>query len=162
MMIVLMGVSGCGKTTIGKKLSEAMGIPFYDADDFHPKSNIERMRNNIPLTDEDRYPWLKILASNIQQWEGSGGGIVACSALKESYRKILASKALNIFWVYLSGSFELIENRLKERAGHYMKSTLLKSQFDTLEVPDYGLHINIEKSTDEIVHDIILKIKSNA
>ncbi len=162
MVIILMGVSGCGKTTIGEQVSKAMDIPFYDADDFHPESNVERMKNNIPLTDQDRFPWLEILASNIQKWEASGGVILACSALKESYRNILSSKGKRIFWVYLSGSFKLIENRLKNRSNHYMKPTLLKSQFDTLEVPGYGLHIDIEKSTDEIVEHIILKVKANA
>jgi carbohydrate kinase (thermoresistant glucokinase family) len=110
-----MGVSGCGKTTIGKSLSIETGLPFYDADDFHSDENIIKMNSNIPLNDTDRLPWLNTLATNIILWENCGGAILACSALKESYRTILESNADNILWIYLSGSFELIKHRLENR-----------------------------------------------
>ena len=156
-----MGVSGCGKTTIGRLLSEKMGVPYYDADDFHTPSNIEKMERNIPLNDEDRLPWLQILANKMESLENNSGAVLACSALKESYREILASKISNINWVYLAGSFNLIKSRIESRHGHYMKSELLKSQFKALEVPDYGVHISIDKSPETIVNTITSKIKSS-
>jgi len=154
-----MGVSGCGKTTIGKLLSTEIGIPFYDADHFHPKENVMKMKSNLSLTDEDRHPWLNILASKIEEWEDNGGAILACSALKESYRKLLSSKVENVIWVYLYGSFELIKSRLEQRQNHYMKSDLLKSQFNTLEEPNYGLHINTAKPEEDIMKQILLNLR---
>ena len=156
MVIIVMGVSGCGKTTIGEKLSNEIGVPFFDADNFHPQANIDKMKNSIALTDVDRKPWLDTLAVKIKDWEQSGGAVLACSALKESYREQLFSNEKNIFLVFLYGTFELITKRMKERDNHYMKVGLLQSQFDTLEVPEYGLHINIEKP----VGDIIAQIKN--
>ena len=154
-----MGVSGCGKTTIGKQLALEEGLPFFDADDFHPKANIEKMKNNVALSDSDRLPWLYTLADKIYEWEHDAGAVLACSALKESYRTILVSKHSNIFWVFLSGTFEVISERLKKRTDHYMKKTLLQSQFDTLEVPNYGMQVNIDNSIDEIIKSIHSKLK---
>jgi carbohydrate kinase (thermoresistant glucokinase family) len=151
MIIILMGVSGSGKTTIGKQLALEKGMPFFDADDFHSKENIEKMKNNIPLTDEDRFPWLQLLAEKIKVWEQSGGAILACSALKESYRNILSHKS-NVLWIFLSGSFELISNRLENRSNHYMKTSLLQSQFDTLEVPNDAIQINIDNTIEKIMN----------
>ena len=159
-MIIVMGVSGCGKTTIGQALAKRLHLPYYDADDFHPQSNIDKMENAIPLTDDDRMPWLTRLANQINTWEEQGGAVLSCSALKESYRNLLASKCDEITWVYLKGSFELIQSRLEEREGHYMKSALLQSQFDTLEVPDYGIHVNIESAPEHIISEIISKLKT--
>lgn len=150
-----MGVSGCGKTTIGKTLADKLGIPFFDGDDFHPQSNIDKMKKGNALNDDDRKPWLEILATNIQSWETEKGAVLACSALKENYRMLLSSKVNNLNWVFLKGSFATIESRMRKRANHYMKSTLLQSQFDTLEVPNYGLHLDIEKDTNEIINEII-------
>jgi len=110
-----MGVSGCGKTTIGEQLALEQGLPFFDADDFHPKANIEKMKNNLALSDSDRWPWLHMLAEKIVEWERNEGAVLACSALKESYRAILASKQSNILWVFLSGTFELISARLQNK-----------------------------------------------
>lgn len=155
MIYIIMGVSGSGKTTIGKALAKATRLPFYDADDFHPTANIEKMSNGQPLNDNDRQPWLTRLAAELYNWEQTEGAILACSALKENYRQILRSKVKNITWIYLSGSFDLIYNRIQQRKGHYMKKEMLQSQFDALEVPDYGLKINISKSVGKIIHDIL-------
>lgn len=162
MVIILMGVSGCGKTSVGKQLSNQIGLPFFDADDYHPQANIDKMSNNMPLNDGDRTPWLETLAAQIDEWDISGGAILACSALKESYRKILSSGDVSIFWVFLSGSFELIQKRMKTRTNHYMKPELLQSQFDALEIPDYGLKIDIESNINTITNEIISKINTNA
>lgn len=153
-----MGVSGSGKTTIGLKLSKALGIPFYDADDFHSKENVTKMKQNIALNDTDRKPWLKELAIKISEWDATSGAILACSALKESYRETLASQVHSIRWIYLSGSFEQIQSRINMRSGHYMKSTLLASQFDTLEIPKYGMHINSDLDPKQIIKTIIAKL----
>jgi carbohydrate kinase (thermoresistant glucokinase family) len=160
-MVVIMGVSGSGKTTIGIGLAKQLRLPYFDADDFHPESNIEKMKHGIPLTDEDRMPWLTLLANNIKTWDEQGGAVLSCSALKESYRQLFESKSRQVNWVYLKGSFELIQSRLEERAGHYMKSGLLQSQFDTLEEPLYGIHINIDTTTEEIISSIISKLKTH-
>ena len=154
MIIQVIGVSGCGKTTIARKLSEAMGIPYYDADDFHPQENIDKMSSGQPLTDEDRASWLNTLSKNLQQWEKEGGAILACSALKEKYREILAQGLDQCYWIFLSGSYELILERMNKRKDHYMSGEMLRSQFETLEVPAYGIHIDIQKSPEEIIATI--------
>lgn len=153
-----MGVSGAGKTLIGNKLSERMDIPFYDGDDFHPPANVQKMKSGEPLNDEDRRPWLEALANNMIEWEQNGGGILACSALKKSYRKILGSKTDTQF-IYLKGSLSLIADRLAERSGHYMPPELLQSQFDALEEPDDALTISVESSPEEIVTTIMDRLK---
>ena len=149
-----MGVSGSGKTTIGLRLAEALNIPFYDADDFHPKENVAKMSKGIPLTDEDRKPWLENIKSHLAEWQEKGGAVLACSALKNSYRKILNSSQKQLYWVYLEGSKDLILKRLQARKGHYMPASLLDSQFATLEEPTTGLKVDIEKTPTEIVNYI--------
>lgn len=150
MIYILMGVSGAGKTLIGNKLSKRLDIPFYDGDDFHPPANVQKMKSGQPLNDEDRRPWLESLANNMIKWEQKGGAILACSALKKSYRKILASKTDTQF-IYLKGTPSLIADRLADRKGHYMPPELLQSQFDTLEEPNEALIVSVEPSPDEIV-----------
>ncbi|MFV9552469.1 gluconokinase [Algibacter sp. PT7-4] len=159
MIIIVMGVSGCGKTTIGSRLSQKTGIPFYDADDFHPKSNIDKMTRGNSLNDDDRLPWLELLADNILEWSSNKGAVLACSALKENYRVILASKYTNIIWVYLYGSKNLIKERIEARSGHYMNSDLLNSQFHDLEVPNYGIHIDVSETPEKIINTIVSKLK---
>ena len=159
-VIVVYGVSGSGKSTVARLLSEKLSVPYYDADDFHPKSNVDKMRSGIPLQDDDRYPWLQALADQIKLWTETGGAVLACSALKEHYRKMLQAKVRHIHWVLLSGSFTLIKSRMEARKAHYMKTSLLQSQFDTLEVPDYGLKITVDKSPEEIVTAITKKLSA--
>jgi len=149
-----MGVSGCGKTTVGRQLGWALKLPFYDADDFHPAQNIEKMKSGTPLNDADREPWLSQLAEEIEDWEYSGGAVLACSALKEDYRRTLSAKVA-VQWVYLVANYDVIYKRMKQR-NHFMKPELLQSQFDTLEVPSYGIHIN----SDGEVRQTVQKIQS--
>lgn len=158
-LFVVFGVSGCGKSTIGKQLADHLRIPFYDADDFHPQENIDKMSRGISLDDRDRKGWLNTLSLNMEQWQKTGGAVLACSALKEKYREKLSSRVKHPDWIYLKGSYELIETRLNERSGHYMGSGLLRSQFDALEEPVYGLVIDIEMSPEEIIEQIISTLK---
>ncbi|MCP5504435.1 MAG: gluconokinase [Chlamydiales bacterium] len=160
MRLVLMGVSGCGKTAIGLELSKKLKIPFYDADDFHSAENKEKMSHGIPLTDDDRLPWLKTLAHLLKE---KSGLILGCSALKESYREILRVSP-DIQFIYLKGTFQLIHDRLKERHGHFFDPHLLKSQFADLEEPKNAIVVDIHKKIHEIVQDIcssLNKLKNN-
>lgn len=152
---IVMGVSGSGKTTIGKLLATHLGLPFYDADDFHPKANIEKMSQGISLNDADRLPWLKAMQEAIQSWDT--GGVLACSALKEKYREILATDT-DVSFVFLQGDFDTIYQRMQARA-HFMKPDMLQSQFDTLEPPSYGIHINIDQDTNTIITEIMEQIQ---
>lgn len=135
MVIIVMGVSGSGKTHVGKLLAEALSLPFYDADDFHPLSNVAKMEQGNSLTDADRMPWLAILAGKISEWNAQGGAVLACSALKESYRVQLSENyTANVRFAYLQGSKELILNRMLAR-DHFFPPELLDSQFADLEEP---------------------------
>lgn len=150
MVIIIMGVSGTGKSTIGTMLSQQLGIEFADADDFHPSSNIEKMKSGQPLTDADRLPWLQQL-NDLLKVKESDGIVLACSALKESYRTILSEKLKKPpTWVYLAGSKELITERMKSR-NHFMPPALLQSQLDTLEVPEVAIEVDVKQSPTEIV-----------
>ncbi|MDO1445583.1 gluconokinase [Rhodocytophaga aerolata] len=160
MVVILFGVTGSGKTTVGSLLSATLDWKFYDADDFHPKANVEKMRQGIPLTDEDRTPWLASLRERIQKSLDEGEhAVLACSALKETYRQYLHISE-DVKFVHLKGSFDLIRDRLSKRIGHYMNPGLLQSQFNTLEEPKTPVFVaNIGKSPAEIVEDIIQYIK---
>jgi gluconokinase len=154
MVITLMGVSGVGKTTIGQALARDLGWRFADADDFHSAANIAKMHAGIPLTDEDRAPWLQSLHAAIASWLASGENVVlACSALKASYRAILLVSS-EVELVYLRGSFELIAGRLALRKGHYMNPDLLRSQLDTLEEPKGMLTVDAGLSVAQIVKEV--------
>jgi 6-phosphogluconate dehydrogenase len=149
-MIILMGVSGTGKTSLGKKLSQDTNWPFFDADDFHPQSNKEKMKSGLQLTDSDRKPWLEILSKKINEWSLNGQAILACSALKEEYRALLLANNKSIQWVVLNGSFNLIKDRIESRENHFFNPSLLQSQFNDLEVPNYGIHLDVNESVDEL------------
>lgn len=159
MIFIIMGVSGCGKTTVGQELALQLNLPFHDADDFHSQSNTDKMRNGIPLTDDDRMPWLQQLAANIRKWEKGGGAVLACSALKENYRKVLQIVP-GINWIYLSGAHAVILERLQSRKEHYMSAVLLDSQFAALEEPVYGIHVDVSLNPEQIVQEIITKTKN--
>ena len=151
MIVALMGVSGAGKTTVGKLLSERLGWPLLDADDFHPPASIEKMRSGIALTDDDRWPWLDRLNGLLKDKESHGeSALLACSALKSKYRDRLAAGCSDLRWVYLKGSFELIDSRLKARKGHYMKAGLLESQFAALEEPSDAITADISAAPEAI------------
>ncbi|MBZ9789268.1 gluconokinase [Rhizobium sp. 3T7] len=135
--IIVMGVSGCGKSSVGLKISDALGMQFVEGDQLHPASNVEKMSKGIPLTDDDRMPWLDLIGETMKaSLDREQGVIVSCSALKRTYRDRLR-KAVNgkLFFVYLSGSKELLTKRMGERKGHFMPMSLLESQLATLEVP---------------------------
>ncbi|MFK7935901.1 MAG: gluconokinase [Saprospiraceae bacterium] len=152
---IIMGVSGCGKTTVGKLLAQELNLSFHDADDYHPTANVEKMASGQPLNDDDRQPWLEILADKLAEWQQAGGAVLACSALKEKYRQTLQSQVTDIQWVWLDGSFELIQKRMQARRGHFMDAKMLQSQFDALEPPTYGLKISIDQSAEAIVEYIL-------
>ena len=154
-----MGVSGVGKTTLGIMLSKELSVPFYDADDFHSTANREKMENGTPLNDEDREGWLKEISKHIPDWISSGGGVLACSALKEKYRRQLSnSNSAHIEWIFLYEDFNVIAERIRKRKLHFFDPNLLKSQFDTLESPDYGIHIKVENSPEESLKEIVRKL----
>jgi gluconokinase len=161
MIVVLMGVSGSGKTTIGKKLAAKLGWTFADADDFQPIANVDKMRAGSPLTDEDRCPWLQALRKYIDDVVERGDNLVlACSALRHNYREYLAAdNPAVVRYVYLEGSEELIRERLANRKGHFMPSTLLPTQFEALEPPDDALRIDIRPAPEVIVDRIIHSLR---
>lgn len=150
-----MGVSGSGKTTIGQLLAASLHWEFQDADSFHSPENIAKMQQNIPLNDEDRMPWLQNLQTAIAQWLQENKNVVmACSALKASYRQFLLLDGDRMKIVYLNGSFELIQQRLQTRHNHFMSEKLLNSQFDALEEPDNALYVDVSESPSIIVERI--------
>jgi carbohydrate kinase (thermoresistant glucokinase family) len=134
-VIIVMGVAGSGKTTIGKALADSLGWQFEDGDDFHSAANKAKMHSGHPLDDADRMPWLQTLADHIATWATSKPTVLACSALKESYRAILVGERRDVAVVYLKADFETIAARLNARTGHFMNKGLLRSQFETLETP---------------------------
>jgi gluconokinase len=154
-IIVVMGVAGCGKSTIGQLLADRLGWPFYDGDDFHPASNVEKMRCGQPLTDEDRSGWLSALADLIRDClKRNQSAVIACSALKQAYRKQLQVTD-DVRFVYLRGTSDRIEARLRQRAGHYMPPNLLASQFAALEEPQDALTLDIGATPEQIVAEIV-------
>ncbi len=154
MVIVLMGVSGSGKTTIGQMLAADLGWPFYDGDDFHPAANIAKMHAGVPLTEEDRAPWLATLHAKIDELLGAGGpGVIACSALTALDRTELLGKD-RVSLIYLHGDFDLIRRRLAERHGHFFNPLLLRSQFETLQDPKDVYTVNVDQPPEAIVEQI--------
>lgn len=156
MIVVLMGVSGSGKTTVGKLLGQELGWKFVDGDDFHPAENIEKMRSGQPLTDEDRAPWLRALRDYIDAAADQGENlVVACSALSHDYRQYLTSDNTDeVRFVFLHGSEELIAERLAKRRNHFMPPALLRSQFEALEPPRHAVRVDITPAPEVIVENI--------
>ena len=152
MIVILMGVSGCGKTTIGQLLADRLGFPFLDADEFHPPANVAKMAAGTPLTDDDRRPWLELLNGKLRAQENA---VLACSALKETYRLALSQGLADCRVVHLRGSVELIRSRLAERKHRYMPASLLDSQFATLELPVGALVVDIARPPERCVEDIV-------
>jgi gluconokinase len=153
--IVVMGVSGSGKSTVGAALAQRLGVPFADADDLHPPANIAKMTAGHPLDDNDRYPWLEAIG----EWlaEHCDGGVMSCSALKRKYRDQLRRHCRQVMFVHLSGSPDVIARRQASRPGHFMPATLLASQFATLEPlqPDeHGITIDVDQPIDSLVDAI--------
>ncbi|MBI0379413.1 gluconokinase [Streptomyces albiflaviniger] len=151
-VVVVMGVSGTGKTTVGPLLAEELGVPYAEADDFHPPANIAKMSAGIPLDDDDRRPWLDAIGAWAHP-HAEGGGVVSCSALKRMYRDRLRSAAPGIVFLHLTGDRELIAERMKERKGHFFSGDLLDSQLATLEPlqPDeYGVAVDVSPEPDAI------------
>ncbi|MGW2344067.1 gluconokinase [Streptomyces sp. NPDC001661] len=151
-VVVVMGVAGTGKTTIGPLLAERLGVPYAEGDDFHPEANIEKMSAGTPLTDEDRWPWLDAIGRWAHGRAGLGG-VVSSSALKRSYRDRLRAEAPDAVFVHLTGSRELIEDRMGHREGHFMPTSLLDSQFATLQplaADEAGVAVDVAGSPEEI------------
>ncbi len=154
----VMGVSGCGKSTIGKMLSKNLVIPFYDGDDYHPESNVKKMEAGYPLNDSDRQGWLERL-NELAKEQVHNGAVIACSALKEAYRVILTKELSDSHFVYLAGTYDEISARLAQRKNHFMPAALLQSQFNTLEVPKNAISVSIANTPEEIVTAIISQYK---
>ncbi len=156
MVIVLMGVSGSGKTVVGERLAAALDAEFAEGDDYHPPANVAKMKSGHPLNDADRRPWLETLAREIGRWLDAGRTVVlACSALKQSYRDILEAGRPGVRFVYLCGSEALIRARLERRRGHFMPASLLASQLAALETPADAITADIDHPPDEIVAHIL-------
>jgi gluconokinase len=154
LVILLMGVSGAGKTTVGELLATQLGWQFADADDYHSSQNVEKMRSGIPLIDTDRAPWLETLRKLISGWVAARNNtVLACSALKREYRAVL-QVGPEVQTVYLKGSRELLHRRLHERRGHFMTEQMLASQIATLEEPDNATEVEVDQSPIEIVAEI--------
>jgi gluconokinase len=172
-IVVIMGVCGCGKTTVGQALANRLGWQFFDADDFHPPANVAKMATGVALTDEDRAPWLDRLAAEMRAVAGKGShAVLACSALKESYRQRIArglqepgpegDEDAEFRIVYLKGDAKTIEPRLALRSGHYMPASLLASQFAALEEPDDAMVIDIRQTTEAQAAQIAAALRATA
>ena len=163
--LVVMGVSGSGKSTIAEKLAERLGWVFEDGDRFHPAGNVAKMSAGQPLTDEDRWPWLQAIADEIDRVCKAGErAVIACSALKHAYRDILVHGRSDVRIVFLNGTQALIADRLAKRKGHFMPAGLLDSQFKTLEPPEKSEHpvtVSIDASIETIVEDIVRQLNLN-
>ncbi len=154
-IVILMGVSGSGKTTVGQLLAKGLNWRFYEGDDFHPKTNVNKMSQRIALTDEDRAPWLAALDHLIQDLiQETQSAVITCSGLKQAYRDFLEANRNQVVFVYLKGSYDLIRERLLSRKGHFMNSDLLRSQFATIDEPQDVLTVDIPEKINVIIDQI--------
>ena len=158
MIVVVMGVSGCGKSTIGEGLAARLDLPFLDADEFHPPANVAKMASGTPLTDEDRRPWLALLNEKLRAEKK--GAVLACSALKQAYRDALAGGIADCRFVHLRGSKALIAARLAERQHRYMPASLLDSQFATLESPRDAIEVDIAEAPERCLARILESLRA--
>jgi len=160
-LYVVMGITGCGKSTVGELLARKLAVDFVEGDDYHSRENVERMASGIPLTDDDRADWLHALANRIRAAKDEGAGVVlTCSALKRSYRDVLRSALPELKFIFLKGSRSLIAKRIATRRGHFMPASLIDSQLATLEEPASDEHVwlyEIEWSPEDIVVDILAR-----
>ncbi len=155
MIVILMGVTGSGKTTIGRLLSVQLGWDFVEGDDYHPPANIDKMSHGIPLTDADRDGWLAALSEAIRGKLAAGhSAIIACSALKQAYRDRLTVDPAQVRFVFLKGEFNLIHSRIAHRTGHFAGANLLASQFEALEIPRDAITVDVSRSPEEITKDV--------
>ena len=163
MILIAMGVSGCGKTTIGEMLAKKLNCDFADADSFHSQANKDKMHKGIPLDDEDRWPWLKAIRTSIEEKLADGQShVYACSALKRVYRDILRDGNKDVTFVFLKGTPELLRERIKTRTGHFFDPALLQSQLDTLEPPgpDEAIEVDIALSPEAIVDKVLKEVEN--
>jgi len=158
MVYVIMGVSGSGKTTVGRTIAEMLSIPFHDADNYHNLDSLEKMKNNTPLQDEDRQEWINLLSKKIMKWNSQGNAVLACSALKSRYRKQMAKNG-KVNFIFLDGEYELIYQRLTKRKGHFFSASLLASQFADLERPKDSITVSVNSPVINICSKIIKKIQ---
>lgn len=152
-LVVVMGVTGAGKSTVGEALAARLGVPFADADDFHSPENVAKMRAGVPLDDADRLPWLGAVGAWLAGHQDTGA-VVTCSALKRAYRDVLREKAPNVTFLHLAGDEETVRKRVAHRPGHFMPASLVRSQYDTLEplqVDERGVVIPLDLPVDDIV-----------
>ena len=155
-VVVMMGVAGTGKSSVGSALAGATGWAFLDADDFHPEENLQKMRSGMPLTDADRWPWLESLCQALKMHRARGEGcVLACSALKQSYRALLEEAAPSARWFHLHGPTDLIASRLRSRSGHFMGAEMLQSQLKDLEPPSRATRLDIRLSVEQLVQCVI-------
>lgn len=157
MVYVVMGVCGCGKSTVGRNLAKELSVNFYDGDDFHPPENVSKMTSGKALTLEDRLPWLISISKHVRLWNSQGGAVIACSALKQIYRDLIETGG-DVTFIYLKGSYSVLKSRLTSRKDHFMPATLLRSQLKTLEEPKDAITVDIDQSPDEIVESILKHI----
>ncbi|AZM92483.1 MULTISPECIES: gluconokinase [Streptomyces] len=163
-VIVVMGVAGTGKTTVGRLIAEALGLPYAEGDAFHPAANVAKMSAGVPLDDADRRPWLDAIGSWIRDRAGTGGGVVAASALKHSYRERLRAAASDVVFVHLTGDRPLIERRMADRKGHFMPASLLDSQFAVLEplrADERGFAVDVAGTPEEITERALAALRTS-
>jgi len=161
MILIAMGVSGAGKTRIGELLAERLGCTFTDGDAFHSESNKEKMHRGIPLTDDDRWPWLKTIRAAIEEKQRNHEtAVFTCSSLKRSYRDVLRGGDQDVCFIYLKGTFDVLKERITTRTGHFFDPSLLQSQLDTLEEPgpDEAITVSIEMTPEQIVDDALRQL----